>query len=119
MTPSSEKLFDLGILESMEDPDYTREMISTYLADTPGELKKMRTSLQQSLTTELSKTAHKLKSSTAVFQSARLVNLLETIEKNAKTGSAVDRLKELYDDIENQFRILEAGLKGQLARLAG
>jgi HPt (histidine-containing phosphotransfer) domain-containing protein len=118
MNPLPEKLFDLEILESMDDPDYTRDMIRTYLEDTPAELKRMRVSLQQSPTVELAKTAHKLKSSTAVFQSVKLVGLFETMEKLAKSGVAAEGLKELFGDIEKQFRMLEAGLKGQLAKLA-
>ncbi|MGC4036101.1 MAG: Hpt domain-containing protein [Chitinophagaceae bacterium] len=113
-TTSAEKLFDLSILEAMDDDEYTREMISTYISDTPAELKKMQAALNQSSTTDLAKTAHKLKSSTAVFQSDKLVALLEKIEALAKQGGELINLKNVFEDINKQYRILEAGLKIQI-----
>lgn len=114
---SAGKIFDLSILEAMEDPEYTRDMIRSYLSDTPSELKKMMLALQKSMLAELAKIAHKLKSGTAVFQPPRLVVLLDEIEKNAKSQAGCPELKQKYSDIEKEYNQLAGALRSHLREL--
>jgi len=108
--------FDLSILEDMDDPEYTAEIISLFLKDTPRQLKEIREALTAGITESVQKAAHKLKSSAGVLQANKLIKLLADIETMAKEGKTKDELNGLLKNAEQEYNHLEQKLKSHLKK---
>src|SRR3982751_4086136 len=108
--------FDLSILEDMEDPEYTTEIISLFLKDTPRQLKEIREALSAGITASVHKAAHKLKSSAGILQANNLIKLLADIETMAKEGKTKDELNGVLKNVEQEYNNLEQKLKSHLKR---
>ena len=114
-TPSNdENLYDLSMLEEMEDNEYLAEMLTVYLTETPEELKEIRASLTAGKTELVAKKAHKLKNSAGVLQANNLMSLLTEIEIIAKAGKVNEELVALVADVHKEHKKIEYGLKKHL-----
>lgn len=108
--------FDLSILEDMDDPEYTTEIITLFLKDTPRQLKEIRDALTAKVSDIVCKTAHKLKSSAGILQANRLIKFLEDIETIAKQGNINEQLTGLLKNAEQEYSSLEQKLKSYLKK---
>ena len=111
---SDENLYDLSMLEEMDDNEYMAEMLTLYLTETPQELKEIREALTAGKTEIISKKAHKLKNSAGVLQANNLINLLTAIEALTKSGKVNEELITLVADIHKEHKNIEFGLKKHL-----
>jgi len=111
-----ESSFDLSILEEMEDPEYTTEIISLFIKDTPRQLKEIREALSAGTSETVYKTAHKLKSSAGILQANRLIKFLSDIETTAKAGKGNEALNGLLKNAEQEYNGLEQKLKSYLKK---
>ena len=111
---SDENLYDLSMLEEMDDNEYMVEMLTLYLTETPEELKEIRQALSGCKTEIISKKAHKLKNSAGVLQAENLINLLTALESIAKSGKVNEELITLIADIHREHKNIEFGLKKYL-----
>lgn len=112
-----EKLFDLSFLEQMDDTSFVVEIITLYLHDTGIDLLDMKQTLKDGNIDAVSKTAHKLKSSTGMIQANALFAILQNIETIANAGSDIPRLNELVQEAGEQFDQLRAPLQLHLQQL--
>jgi two-component system, sensor histidine kinase and response regulator len=111
-----ESNFDLSILEEMDDPEYTAEIITLFIKDTPRQLKEIREALAAGVSETISKAAHKLKSSAGVLQANKLIKLLADIETMSKTGKTGEELSGLLKNAEQEYTSLEQKLKKHLKK---
>ena len=78
------ELFDLSMLEEMDDSEYLSEILEMYLTNTPAELKELQDSVASEQFETVYKIAHKLKSSTGLLKATALFEVLVKFEETAK-----------------------------------
>ena len=110
----AEQLFDLSILEEMEDMEYLLETVDLFIKDTTFDLKQLREGLNKADTDVVYKKAHKAKSSAGVIQATTLITTLHNIEGIAKAGNINDELYILVANASAQFVLVEKALKKHL-----
>jgi len=115
---ADESLYDLSILEEMDDKEYIVEIVSMFLKDTPGELKEIKAALTAGNTEVVYKKAHKLKSSAGILQAQRLIDLLTDLERIAKTEKIDADLSILLENVQRQYKDLEQALQQLLKKMA-
>ena len=111
---NGDNLYDLSMLEEMEDNEYMVEMLTIYLTETPVELKEIREALTTGKTEIISKKAHKLKNSAGVLQANNLIQMLTEIEAIAKSGKVNEELVTLIAEIHREHKNIENSLKKHL-----
>ena len=114
---SDNNLYDLSMLQEMDDNEYMAEMLGIYLEETPVELKEIREALTAGNTEIISKKAHKLKNSAGVLQANNLIHLLTQIESMAKSGQVNKELITLVADVHKEHKNIESGLKKHLKQM--
>jgi HPt (histidine-containing phosphotransfer) domain-containing protein len=109
---ADDKLYDLSMLEEMDDHEYLLEMITILFSDTPKDLKEMKDALLARKLDIVCEKAHKLKGSAGVIQADKLIALLKHIEILGKKGiidselsALVEKAMQLYDCIEKALKI--------------
>ncbi len=108
-------LFDLSMLEEMDDSDYLSEILDIFLNNTPVELKQMQEAFASGRFDEVYKIAHKLKSSTGLLKANNLFEVLVKIEETARLKNS-EELNGLTDVAINEFKKLEMPLKERLQK---
>jgi CheY-like chemotaxis protein len=114
---TEDKLFDLSILEELDDPSYVAEVISFFLESAPKDMNELVPLAEQKDWPALHKKAHKIKGAAAMLQSKRLAEMLAKIELDAKTSANLENLPEMAKEASDQFTFLQKQLEGELARL--
>lgn len=114
--PAETTLFDLSMLEELEDNEYLSQMIEIFLEITPSELREIQKQYKAGEFENVSKIAHKLKSSSGLMKANILFNALVKIEE---AGNAKNRneLQNLISKAVNAFHQLEGPLKENLERI--
>jgi HPt (histidine-containing phosphotransfer) domain-containing protein len=85
-------VLDAGILAELmastgDDIGFVRELIQTYLADTPQQLEAMTVAVEAEDAAALVRPAHTLKSSSATVGATRLSSLARDLEMAGRSGS--------------------------------
>lgn len=104
------------LLEMLGDATATAEIVGYYLVDAPRMLKKMRQSLTDSDATQLSFSAHTLKSSSAFLGAQVFSQLCKELELTAHAGD-LTRAAEILAQAEVEYPRLQAALELDLQRL--
>jgi PAS domain S-box-containing protein len=112
----NENLFDLSLLEEMNDNEYLLEMLTIFLSNTPIELNELNRACLASQFDAVYKMAHKLKGSTGVFQANFLSDVLEKIENTARAGKN-DGLPMLVGLANEEYKKIEIPLKEHLKKI--
>jgi CheY-like chemotaxis protein/HPt (histidine-containing phosphotransfer) domain-containing protein len=99
----------LGNLRDLGGDDFLSEVIDAFLADAPGLLVTLRSSLDSGNNEELRRAAHTLKSNGATLGAESFAELCRTLEQRAKTGE-LDGAAALIDQIEAAYKTLEEKL---------
>jgi PAS domain S-box-containing protein len=110
------ELFDLTMLEELDDNEYLSQMIEIFLSMTVLELAEMEKQLNADEFENISKNAHKLKSSTGLMKADKLFQVLVTIEETAKIKNK-NELTVLIPRAVSAFHQLEDPLKENLERI--
>ncbi len=104
------ELFDLGMLEEMDDSEYLSEILEIFLNDTPVELKELHKSIEEDQFENAYQIAHKLKSSTGLLKANALFDALVKLEETAKLKNKHElvnlsfRVNDEFGKIENPLR---------------
>jgi len=112
----SENLFDLSLLEEMNDNEYLSEILTGFLSNTPNELNELNRACIASQFDSAYKMAHKLKGSTGLFQANFLTDVLEKIEDTARAGKN-DALPMLVGLANEEYKKIEIPLKEHLKKI--
>ena len=109
----SQQLFDLSMLEEMDDVDYMAEILDIFLDTTPMEIEEMERSIERDDFENVYKIAHKLKSSTGLLKATGLFDLLIKIEESAHIKNK-DELLKLKVQLNHLFKEIEDPLRARL-----
>ena len=112
-----QNLYDLSMLEEMDDDEYVLEILTMLLKETPADFKKMADAATAGITDTVYKQAHKLKSSAGVIQAEQLISLLEMVEGSAKKQATASELIVLVEKASSQYRLIEKSLRQEVAKL--
>ncbi|HNU89256.1 MAG TPA: Hpt domain-containing protein [Ferruginibacter sp.] len=104
-------LYNLGMLEEMEDNEYLQEVLTIWLMESPKDIKDIQEALQAGKIDIACKKAHKLKGSAVVIQAENLKAILEHIEQRGKSGATVDELQGLVNEVSKEYNSIESSLK--------
>lgn len=78
-------VYDLSLLEEMNDDDYLADILQIFLENTPVELNELKLACVDGKFDEAYKVAHKLKSSAGLLKAENLLVILNKIEEQAKS----------------------------------
>ena len=92
MAASEPKMYDLSMVEAISggDKSFILKMLRLFLDTVPASLKEMRAHSDKREWTELSKVAHKLKSTIDSMGIAELKQPIRDVEMNGKSGVGID-----------------------------
>ncbi|MEO6732761.1 MAG: Hpt domain-containing protein [Ferruginibacter sp.] len=114
---ASEELYDLSMLEEMDDNEYVLEMLNILLVEASADFTEMKKAIQAGKAETVCQMAHKLKTSAGIIQAAKLIALLEQIETIGKKGSGDKELALLVENAIHQYHSIEKELKVYMAAL--
>ncbi|MEO8861291.1 MAG: PAS domain S-box protein [Ginsengibacter sp.] len=114
---SANNLFDLSLLEEMDDNEYLCEILSIFLNNTPVELNDLKKAASRHQSEDVYKIAHKLKSSAGLLKANELLSILVKIEACASENKNIE-LPELVRQAEATFRKIESPLQKHLINIS-
>jgi HPt (histidine-containing phosphotransfer) domain-containing protein len=102
----------LGYVES-DQPDFLRDILTSYLADTETRLLEMREARRTGDAARLARTAHTIEGSSLNVGADTLASLVKSVQREAKLGTLPqeDRLRAC----EEEFARVRQALSGFLA----
>jgi HPt (histidine-containing phosphotransfer) domain-containing protein len=116
-TIAAEELYDLSMLEEMDDTEYLLEMLSVLIREAPKDIKGMTEAFDKNDLSVVCQKAHKLKSSAGIIQAQKLTGLLDDIEAIGKKGVASAELLSLVETAISEYNLIEASLKNYITDL--
>jgi HPt (histidine-containing phosphotransfer) domain-containing protein len=108
---TAEELYDLSMLEEMDDNEYVLEMLNILLLEASQELKEMKEALLAGKADIVSQTAHKLKSSAGIIQATQFNAMLDEIEALGKKVGMSKQLSYLVETAIHHYQQVEKELK--------
>ncbi|MDE3133391.1 MAG: GAF domain-containing protein [Acidobacteriota bacterium] len=103
---------DAAALQSLREiggSEFLAEVVSLFLADAPGLVTSLRSSLELRDAEELRRAAHTLKSNGSTLGAAAFAELCRQAEQQAKEGR-LEGVSQLVDGIEREYRALDDAL---------
>ena len=99
MLPADQPVLDRSVLAELlastgDDPAFVRELLETYLAETPEQLDAIRTAVEADDSAALVRPAHTLKSSSATLGAMRLSAIGRELEMGGRSGELEPDLRE-------------------------
>jgi PAS domain S-box-containing protein len=108
--PDSENLFDLSLIEEMDDNEYLSSVLFTFLNKTPDDLKELKNAFASHQIDSVYKIAHKLKTSVGLFKANELFNILTQIEESTKS-EINDDLAKLIELANKEYKKIKTPLQ--------
>jgi HPt (histidine-containing phosphotransfer) domain-containing protein len=115
---TTNQLYNLSMLEAMDDTEYMVEMLNVLLSEAPKDIKGMMEACEKGEATIVYQKAHKLKSSAGIIQAQKLTPVLEEIEAIGKKGTVNTELHSLIDTAITEYSLIETALKNYINELA-
>jgi HPt (histidine-containing phosphotransfer) domain-containing protein len=112
---SPQRLFDLSMLEEMDDSALLLELLSILLRDVPKDIAEMQVALKSGETDEVCKKAHKLRGSTGIIQALPLIAILEQIEAIGSTNG--NELASLVENAAQEYSCIDKEVKLYMQQL--
>lgn len=110
---NNSRLFDLGLLEEMEDSEYLSEILEIFLNSTPAEISELQTLFNKQDFENMYRIAHKLKSSAGLLKATSLLDTLVKIEKASREEDQ-QQLAGLISSLNHEFNKIETPLNEYL-----
>lgn len=98
-----------------DDPEFARELISIYLAETPRQIDQIKAGIEKNDAQVVAGCAHSLKSASANFGFDEMVDLSKQLEVAGRTGSLdgagalVARLETVFQELISVLARFAAG----------
>ncbi|MEO7531554.1 MAG: response regulator, partial [Sediminibacterium sp.] len=109
-----EKLYDLSLLEELDDKRYVYDMIGFFLENSPTDMNRLLPLFETQDWDGLYKAAHKVKGATGMMQSTRISALLAKIESSAREKIHLEQIGKWVKDVIQLFTELEKQLAEEL-----
>ena len=110
---SEEKLFDLSLLEEMDDHHYTADILTIFLNDSVKELNHLRSACMFDNFQKAYMCAHKMKSSAGLLKVKNMLDNLVKIEEVCKSEQP-NLLALLYEQVNDAYMKVEIPLQDHL-----
>ena len=110
----NDNLFDLSMLQEMDDHEYTAEILTIFLTTTPDEIYELKKACAATDFQYIYKVAHKIKGSAGLLQAQRFVQVLEKLEELGRNQTN-EGLLVLAERAGAEYKLIEAPLKEQLS----
>jgi histidine phosphotransfer protein HptB len=120
MSEADVPILDEGVLtELMEttggDIGFVRELVETYLVDTPAQLEAMTAAVEADDADALVRPAHTLKSSSATVGAMRLSSVARELEMAGRTGGLEPTVPGRLEAARAEWAAVEGAFAGWLA----
>ena len=112
-----EELYNLSMLEEMDDKEYLVEVLTIFLKESQREFKELREALLNRKPGILCQKAHSMKGSVGVIQADQLSGYLHRIEMLGKSGTINDELIGLVASAGQQYGLIECAIRKHLKEL--
>ena len=117
-------IVDAGVLHELlestgNDIGFVRELIETYLADTPAQLEAMTAAVEADDAAALVRPAHTLKSSSATVGAMRLSSVARELEMAGRTGALDPSIGERLESARAESDAATEAFAAWLARASG
>lgn len=96
------------------DEDFIKDMIETFLDETPKDIEQLQSHLKEENWAELGDTAHKLKSSIKMFGFPTLKDQVLSLENDGKNAENLDSISERVGEFMNGLQSAMEELKSRL-----
>jgi len=107
--PQPSNLFDLRLLEEMNDPEFLRNILRTFLADMPDQINQLQEAAIQKDFDRVRYLSHKLKGVVGIFLAVPLCDQLSKIEEQAHsrmdTATMIQPVITMYNELERGLKI--------------
>ncbi len=114
---TSKKMFSLSMLEEMDDDAYVIDMLLILVTEIPQDLQKMLEAADASDYITVCKKAHILKGTAGIIQADTFVQMLTSIERDAKEQKGGICLVNQIQNAIELFSYIESELKVCIAKL--
>ncbi|HLX93574.1 MAG TPA: Hpt domain-containing protein [Puia sp.] len=114
---SEDKLYNLSMVESVSggNTDFIKKMILLFIDAVPKDVVMMRSACAAKNWAQVSKTAHKLKSTIDSMAIKTIQQDIRTIESNAKQLVELDLIPALVEKVENTINTCLVQLSTEIA----
>lgn len=110
---SSEKLYDLSLLEGLDDKESLLDVLNLFMENTPGQIRELTELAGTDRFDDMYKLAHKLKGALAMLQASRISELLGRIEADARERKETDQLPDKIAEVSRLFSLMETQLTAE------
>ncbi|GAC1387076.1 MAG: hypothetical protein NVSMB45_16770 [Ginsengibacter sp.] len=107
-------LFNLSILEEMEDNDFVVQIISLYLKDSAQNVSAIKQAADNSDFKSVEQKVHKLKGSTGMLQSEPLMTTINNLHESSKADNSNGSIKKLVDQMLAEYEALQEALNNYI-----
>jgi len=119
-TMNSQKLYDLSLLEGLDDKDSLLDVLNLFLENTPVQMAELAELSKKADWDALYQLAHKLKGALAMLQATHISELLGKIEASARERKEIDQIPHkveeacsLFEQMKNQLIDEKEQIMGQ------
>jgi len=116
---NGEKLYDLSLLEGLDDKESLLDVLNLFLENTPTQIKELAALGATDQYDDMYKLAHKLKGALAMLQASRISELLGRIEANARERKETDTIQEKITEVSRLFDQMQAQLVAEKEQIMG
>lgn len=109
-TMDREKLYDLSLLEGLDDKDSLLDVLDLFLENTPAQINELVELSKTQQLDSLYQLAHKLKGALAMLQATRISEILGKIEADAREKRETEKIPEKIEELCRLFDRMKAQL---------
>lgn len=118
-TMNGEKLYDLSLLEGLDDKESLLDVLNLFLENTPNQISELMQLGKTDQFDDIYKLAHKLKGAMAMLQASRISELLGKIEADARERKETDKILEKITEASRLFDQMQKQLVAEKEQIMG
>jgi PAS domain S-box-containing protein len=116
---NSQKLYDLSLLEGLDDKDSLLDVLNLFLENTPAQMTELAELSKKEEWDALYQLAHKLKGALAMLQATHISELLGKIEAGARERIDIDQIPAKVTEVCTLFDQMKTQLIDEKEQIMG